>query len=283
MRSIYQTLFALAALCCAGCASSPKVELNWNGSVKTVYRMTREPFPIDLELDVDRMLTKPEEMQAMVAKFKALKIDPPTLPMRLTLEGDAEGRIELLARNAEIDSVTEAADESERFLGEMREKTVGLVQLNTAINRHGENLTPYLKSGQSNLVKMLSWLPEHPVAVGERWRLPLVLTSLNTPFLADETQRDNKVWVNAINQRPGVGGVAEIVYLVREKIEGHRQLSIKETAKPFKFESTYFAVGEFALAEHRWLRYAGRLDVAAMGMFRTVDLIALMPENEANR
>jgi len=245
--------------------------------------MTRQPFPLDMDVDVDAMLASPEVLRARIDELKALELAPQAFPMRLTLKGGTEGRIEVLAKSARVTYDSEAADENERLLREMQEKMVGMVQLNTAIDRHGESLSPYLKSGQSNLVRMLFWFPDHPVTEGDQWQLPLVLTSLNTPFLADKTHRDNRVWINAIRERPGIGKVAEVVYLLREEIEGHQQMSIEDPREPFKFSSTYFAVGEFALDEHRWLRYVGRMDVFALSIIRTIELIALMPSDEAAR
>lgn len=281
IRSTTISAVALLALHCAGCVNNPSVRLSWDEHAHSIYRMTRQPFPSDMEVDVDAMLTRPEVLQAKIDELKALELDPRTFPMQLTLEGGAEGRIEVLGKSARVTYGTEAADENERFLREMQEKMVGMVQLNTAIDRHGESRNPYLKSGQSNLVRMLFWFPDHPVEEGEHWQLPLVLTSLNTPFLADKTHRDNRVWINAIRERPGIGKVAEVVYLLREEIEGQQQMFVTDRAEPFRVTSTYFAVGEFSLDEKRWLRYVGRHDFAP-GIIRTIELIALMPPDETD-
>jgi ribosomal protein S6E (S10) len=283
MGNIRLTTIILLALNVTGCATAPTVTLSWDEQVKSVYRITREAFPREMALDIDAMLANPEVMQAKIAELKTLELDPRTFPMRMTLKGSAAGRIEVLTKNAKVAYANEATDENERRQRKIQEKTVGLVQLNTAIDRQGKNLNPYLKNGQANMVAMIFRLPGDPVALGDSWRLPLVLSTLNTPFLADETRRDNRVWINAVSERPGVGKVAEIVYLVREKIEGKRQLSIKDTPEPFVFNSSYFAVGEFAVDKQRWLRYIGRLDVAALGLIRSVDLVALLPECEAKR
>lgn len=281
MKKIYISTITLLTLICAGCASSPNIELSWDEQARSTYRMTRQPFPVDMEVDVDAILASPEVLQARIDELKALELDPQTFPMRLTLEGGTEGRIEVLAKSARVTYGTEAADENERLLREMQEKMVGMVQLNTAIDRHGESLNPFLKSGQSNLVRMLFWFPDHPVAEGDQWQLPLVLTSLNTPFLADKTHRDNRVWINAISEKPGIGKVAEVVYLLREEIEGNQQMFVTDHAEPFRVTSTYFAVGEFSLDEKRWLRYVGRHDFV-LGIIRTIELIALIPADEAD-
>jgi hypothetical protein len=276
-------MIIISVLSSTGCTTTPTVTLSWDEHAQSVYRMTRETFPREMELDIDAMLASPEVMQAKIAELKALKLNPRTLPIRVTLKGDNTGQIEVRAKNAEVAYNTEAADENERRQREMQEKTVGLIQLNTTINRHGENLNPYLKTLQNNMVAMQFRLPDKPVQVGDSWRLPLTLSVLNTPFLADKTHRDNQVWINAMIERPGVGKVAEVVYLLREKIEGKSQISLEDPPGPFTFSSSYFAVGEFAVDEHRWLRYVGRMDVVALGLIRTVDLVALMPESEAEQ
>lgn len=281
VKSIIISAVVLLALHCAGCASNRSVRLSWDEHTHSTYRFTRQPFPLDMELDVDAMLASPEVLQAKIDELKALELDPQTFPMQMTLERGEEGGIEVLAKNARVIHSGEAADENERFLREIQEKTVGMVQLNTTIDRHGNSLNPYLKRGQSNLVWMLFWFPDYPVAQGAQWRLPLVLTSLNTPYLADKRRRDNRVWVNAISERPGIGKVAEVVYLLREEIEGYRQMFVTDRAEPFRATSTYFAVGEFSVDEKRWLRYVGRHDFAP-SIIRTIDLIALMPADEAD-
>jgi hypothetical protein len=259
------------------------VTLSWDERAYNVYRLTRESFHREMKLDIDAMLANPEVMQTMITELKSLEPESKRFPIRLTLEGDNAYRIEVLAKNAKMAHNAEAVDENERLLREMQKKTEGLVQLNTVIDHHGENLHPYLKNGQSNLLTMLFRLPDHPVRVGEHWRLPLqVLTSLNTPFLADRTHRDNQVWINAVTERPGIGKVAEIVYLLREEIEGKKQMFVQDTPESFKSSSSYFAVAEFAVDEHRWLRYVGRLD-STVDFIRTVHLIALMPAGEPNR
>lgn len=283
MTKIYLSSFLLWVLFCGGCATylnGESVALRWDDRVRTVYRMTRQPFPREMKLDVDAMLSSPDRLEAKVAELKALELASRSFPMRLTLEGDGKGRIEVLAKNAPVTHASEAFDENERHLREIQKKTVGLVQLNTTIGPHGENLNPFLKSGHVNTVKMLLRLPDDPVAPGASWRLSLVMSVLNTPFLADKTQRDNRVWVNAVIERPGVGKVVEIVYLLREEIEGNRQIEIADRPEPFKYVSTYFAVGEFAVDEHRWLRYVGRLETG-IGIFRNVSLVALLPEEKA--
>jgi hypothetical protein len=96
-------------------------------------------------------------------------------------------------------------------------------------------------------------------------------------FLADSASRDNRVWVNRVTERAGVGRVAEIVYLLREAVEGKRQAFVHDEPQPFSTEMTYFAVGEFALDEHRWLRYIGRLESTLL-FVNSVDIFALLPD-----
>lgn len=278
VRNLLSWGVILLALTGTGCAVNDKIALRWDPQAHDAYRLNRGPFPREMELDVDAMLATPEVMQAKIEELKSVELDAATFPMRLRLDAAEEGRIEVVAQNARVEYAAEPKDEEERYFRDMQERSVGLVQLNTVIGEQGNNLNPYLKSQQKNTVAMLLYLPDRPVRVGERWRLPLqALTYLNTVFLADSASRDNRVWVNRVTERAGVGRVAEIVYLLREAVEGKRQAFVHDEPQPFSTEMTYFAVGEFALDEHRWLRYIGRLESTLL-FVNSVDIFALLPD-----
>lgn len=271
--------FALMGLSCSACTSNPAVQLRWDAHAKSAYRITKAPFPDKLDVDVEAMLSDPALLNAKINALKSLPLDPDTFPMRLTLNPGVPDRIKVLAKNTQLSYATPAITENEKRQREMHRRTVGLVQLNTVINQFGENLNPFLKKQQNNLVSQLFQFPRHPVSVGDSWRLPIVMTSLNTPFLADKSHRVNKVWIKTITEKPGIGKVAEIIYLLQENVEGQRQQLITETPSSFKVTSNYFAVGEYLIDKHRWQHYVGRLETA-VGVIRNVSLIALVPATE---
>jgi hypothetical protein len=221
-------------------------------------------------------------MAEKIQQLKAVPLDADKFPMLLTLDNMPGDLIKVLAVNAPVTDNSIAQSEVERQMREMQKQLAGVVQLNTVIDKYGKNKTLYTKQQQYNLVSMIFRLPEHPVAVGDNWELPIVLTRLNTPFLADQTDRINKVWVRSITDQEGIGSVAEIVYLLQEKISGFSQIYNNEKPKPFKIVSTYFAVGDFVVSEHRWLRYIGRLE-ADVGLVRTADIIAILPTNQGSQ
>lgn len=264
------------------CTSKPAVDLRWDVQAHSVYRITNQSFPREMDVDVDAMLANPALLQVKIDELKSLPLDPRYFPMQLKMDPDAHGKISLLAENVHINYHEPAGDENEKRRREMQEAAVGVVQLNTTINQFGVNQNLFTKSLQNNLVSLMFRLPEHPASVGEHWQIPVVLSSLNTPFLADHTHRDNKVWINTVREEPGGGRVAEIVYLLQEDISGQRQQFTTEPATPFKVTSNYFAVGEYQIERHKWLSYVGRLD-AAVGILRTVSLIALAPVDSSDK
>lgn len=281
---IYKSLLLTAFTGCvlAACMSKPAVQLRWDAQAHSVYHFASENFPQEMDIDVGAMLATPALLQAKISELKSLPLDPPSFPIQLDMEPEAHGQISVLAKNIRVEYPSPASDDDEQLRREMQEATVGLVQLNTIINQYGVNQNHFIKPLQNNLVNMMFRVPDYPVTVGEHWQIPVVLSSLNTPFLADRAHRDNKVWIKSISNDPVAGRVAEIVYLLQEKISGKRQHFTTEPATPFEVSATYFAVGEYQIEGHKWLSYIGRLDTTVES-FRTVSLIALAPVDASNR
>lgn len=267
---------ALTGCVLAACTFKQTVHLRWDVQANSMYRVTNQSFPREMDVDVSAMLATPALLQAKINELKSLPLEPRSFPMQLKMTPDANGQISVLAKNMRVDYPDQASDGNEQQRRKMQEATAGLIQLNTTINQYGVNQKFYTKPLQNNLVTLMFRLPDHPVSVGDHWQIPIVLSSLNTPFLADHTHRDNNVWINAIREDPEAGRVAEIVYLLQENISGQRQQFTTEPVTPFKVTSTYFAVGEYQIETHRWLSYVGRLDTA-VGVLRTISLIALAP------
>lgn len=262
--------------------SKPAVQLRWDVQAHSVYRFTNQNFPQEMDVDVGAMLASPTLLQAKIDEIKSLPLDPHFFPVQLDMEPEAHRQISVLAKNRRVDYPSQASDEGEQRHREMQEATVGLVQLNTIINQYGVNQNHFIKPLQNNLVNMMFRVPDYPVTVGEHWQIPVVLSSLNTPFLADRAHRDNNVWIKSISNDPVAGRVAEIVYLLQEKISGKRQHFTTEPTTPFEVSATYFAVGEYQIEGHKWLSYVGRLDTTVES-FRTVSLIALAPVDALDR
>jgi len=267
------------SISCTGCAAGATIQLRWDIHAKSNYRVTKTVFPRDIPIDVGMLLENSESLKNKINELKSLALKTSTFPINLEMIPAKNSNIDVLAKTANIQYTTPASDKDELRRRKMQNKMIGVVQLNTSINQYGKVQHPYLKQQQYNLVTELFLFPDHPVTVGEKWQLPVTLTSLNTPFLADKTQRVNKVWVNSIEDKPGIGKVAEIVYLIEEKIEGNRQQLVTDTPSPFEVNSSYFAVGEYQIDARKWLRYVGRLETT-VGSIRNVNLIALVPSNE---
>lgn len=263
----------------AGCATDPPLHLNWNVDGAGTYHFTKEPFPQDMDVDIQALLVSPSKLREKLAELRSLDLNPDLFPMHLKLNGEGGERINVLALNVSARYETEARDDVERLRREQREQATGLVRLNTVVDRYGQSRNPYQPRLQHALVALLLQMPDDPVTVGESWSLPVELLSLNTPFLAEQTHRINKVWVNDVVDKPGVGRVAQIVYLLQEDIRGRRQHFITEAPSPFRVSSSYLAVGEFHLESKKWLHYVGRLD-STIGFIRDISLIALVPVGE---
>jgi len=274
-------VLSLLVLLTMSCSSDSNVLLRWDPSGSHYYRLTKDVFPIAINVDIDAMLNDPELLVNKVMALRNIPLSAEKMPMQLSMQPGKDDEIEVLAKNVNIIYDSPAKDENEQRQRQRQERLDGVVQLNTAINESGRIQHNFNKNLQRNLVAFLFHLPEKKIAVGDSWDIPVTLSSLNTPFLADTTQRINKVWLDNISEVPGYGKVATVIYLIKENIEGYKQHTVTQEPEPFKVTATWFAVGEFILDENQWLRYTGRLETV-IGEYNYSELIAMVPDKGAH-
>ncbi len=265
-------------LALTACGLQPSVQLNWQSDVLAHYRASTGAFPVDMKVDINKLLQDPELLDSQIQQLRSLPLEVGKLPIQVQITGKSKNDIEVNMTLASISYDTEPKDEVERLHREQLAKNVGSPQLYTRVNEKGQNRLFYLKPFQKNLVSLLFEFPDEDQQVGDSWTLPVTLTSLNTAFIADNTERINKIWLRSIKDVDGEGRVAEIVYLLSEKVKGEIRYKVDEKGvERFDVESTYFAVGDFLLDQHRWKRYTGRL-FSDFGLYQSVSLIAMHPK-----
>lgn len=267
----------MALVLLSGCVTDSELVLEWDNNSALFYKVTRKPFPIKMNVDVEVMLASNEILQKQIKKLKSIPVDHAVTPLRLSMTPDKNDSIDILAINTKISYSAPPANEKEKKQRQLQALKVGVVQLNTTISNRGWILGRYTKPQQKNFITLLFYLPGR-ISRDATWEAPVTLTSLNTSFIADKTERINKVWVNSIKHTSKHGAIAEIVYLVQEKIYGDRNRMVNEAPIPFKIISSYFAVGEFLIDKQQWKSYRGRLD-STSGLFRNVSFYGLIPED----
>lgn len=268
----FSAVFLFLSIFVVGCTSANS---GWDVHSKQEYRLSNESNPKESNTDLEQLLSDPALLQKAIDELNEIHIGADRLPIKVTLEPANGDQLRILAVSQAVQYNTAPENETERARRELHNRQAGLVQLNTVINRFGENQNAFLKQQQANLVAFLFQLPAAELQQGTQWQLPVTLTSLSTAFIGDKTRRINKVWVHSFAESNN-GPVAEIVYLLAEYIEGHQQQLTIDNPVPFVAQSGYFAVGQFEINTKRWRRYAGRLE-SSFGAFKDSNLIVLLP------
>jgi hypothetical protein len=249
------------------------VELRWNpdGIERLVYKAAAEIDITDKlgKLEAERWISDPTEFNKIISRLKRLPLKDEYMHYRTHLKRLDNGRaIRVQMIGVPVVFKGEAADEREEEQRKLIDFLAGDIRLQGDMDLSGDSadLTFYRWFKERNIMTQFFYLPKDDVAVGDHWRLPIKLVELGPGSFVQEAANHNRVTLTALKPSPA-GTVAEVRYLVNDRIEGYgeRLTNTERGRPPFGINFTVFGYGEFLVDKGHWLRQVTVIDYAGSG------------------
>lgn len=214
-------------------------------------------------------LDNPSKFQEIIYKLKTLPLPKAYLHYRLHLQPIREGKA-FRARMAGVPVKFDGkpANARERELQQRIQALTSAIMLQGDMDLSGDSaeLTFYRSPKERNILTSFFYLPKQPVEVGDHWPLPVNLIETGPGIFVQQSAVHNQVTLTALKHTPQ-GTVAELCYLVSEKVEGYieRVANTRKGRPPFALNFTLFGYGEYLVDQGHWLRQVWVIDYTGKG------------------
>jgi hypothetical protein len=162
--------------------------------------------------------------------------------------------------SASSDSISDA------YMKLMEQMNKGIL-LRGSVNATGGVHSFWMKSNQKNLVALLFQLPDHPVKIGDKWKLEVNLISNDQNFRGDKSEHINEVTLIDL-KKVNNETVATLKYNIVEYVAGifyNPVDNAKNAEVPTMMRLTHQAIATFSVDRGRWINYDAVSTITATG------------------
>jgi len=248
----------LLLLLSSGCQSvEPKTSLRWlfDEEQKFEYKTTTSKIDVDDRFTTSGFKILSDQNIRQQVKQDLTDYSIPIGTIETTLSKNDTG-FRVKSVSIKPDYLSPAKSEAEKYQREFANNRAGYVEILADLDKYGDNLSFFLNQQQRNFLTFVFSLPKKELQVGDSWSLPVNLLNISNGFISSSTKKKSKVTLEKIRKDKNGNTIAELFYVLAEKIEGQFEYSATDV-QPLTTEYTYTAYATFNMNKGRWDKYVG--------------------------
>lgn len=262
-------------------AHLPKYRMQW--SVKEgkpiIYETTSSKIDISDRFTISGFKILSDQNIRQQVKKDLINFVIPLPTIKTTLSNNDSGfNVKSVSIKPEYSAPAKTIEEKQ--FREFTNNRAGYVEVLADLDKYGNNLSFFLNQQQRNFLTFVFSLPRKNLKAGDSWNLPVNLLYISNGFVSTSTMKDSKVTLDKIREDKNGDTIAELFYILAEKVEGQFEYSATDII-PLTTEYAYIAYAEFNISKGRWDKYIGIAYQTGTGLMavENMTVYALLSQN----